>query len=84
MVQTVDQLDQIVTLVRRGVIERVGRHMQEFVGQAVAQGLKDLVRILALGQQFFGPLQLMAPVPLGLVAQRTYGGHELRATPASA
>ena len=61
MVQPVDQLDQIVTLVRHGVIERVGGDMQELVCQAIAQGLKDLVRIFAFCQQLLRPVQLMAP-----------------------
>ena len=84
MVQTVDQIDQIVTLVCCGVIECVGRQMQKFVGQAIAQGFNDFLRIFALGQELLRPLHFMAPVPFGLVPQRTYGGHQLRATPASA
>ena len=77
MVQTVDEINQIVTLVRCGMIERVRWHMQEFVGQPVALGLKYFLRILALGQEFFGTLQLMTPVLLGLITQRADGRNEL-------
>ena len=84
MVQAVDQIDQIVTLIRCSMIECVGGDMQEFVGQAITQGFDDFLRVFALGQELLGPLQFMAPVPFGLVTQRTYGGNQLRAIPASA
>jgi hypothetical protein len=49
VVQAVDQVDQIVTLICSSVVERVGGNMQEFVRQAVSQGFDDLFRVLTLG-----------------------------------
>ena len=51
--------------------------MQEFVGESIAQGFQDFLRILTLGQKLAGTLQFVTPVSLCLIAQGPYGGHDL-------
>src|SRR5690242_18440903 len=59
------------------MIERIRGHMQEFVGEPIAEGFEYLVRILAFGEEFFGALQLMAPALFSLFAQRPNRGNNL-------